>query len=97
MPAAPCCSPATCATAALTPISRNASSPRRRVLEPDDRLLLEEVFGCPVFNRYGCREVSVIASECPAHSGLHVMAEGLYLEIETPRRPGAPAKSARSW
>jgi phenylacetate-CoA ligase len=40
------------------------------------------VFGCRVFNRYGCREVSVIASECPAHRGLHTMAEGLYVEIE---------------
>jgi phenylacetate-CoA ligase len=54
------------------------------VLEAEDRRLLEQVFGCPVFNRYGCREVSVIASECPAHRGMHVMAEGLYVEIETP-------------
>jgi phenylacetate-CoA ligase len=58
-------------------------------LEADDRQALEGVFGCPVYNRYGCREVSVIASECPAHRGLHVMAEGLYLEIETPAGPAA--------
>ena len=51
------------------------------VLEPEDRAVIEEVFGCAVFNRYGCREVSVIASECSAHQGLHVMAEGLYVEI----------------
>jgi phenylacetate-CoA ligase len=62
------------------------------VLEDDDRRLLEEVFGAPVFNRYGCREVSVIASECPAHAGLHVMGEGLYLEIETPRGPARPGE-----
>jgi phenylacetate-CoA ligase len=63
------------------------------VLEAKDRELLETVFGCPVFNRYGCREFSVVASECPAHSGLHVMAEGLYVEIETPAgraEPGQP-------
>src|SRR5262249_30208474 len=48
--------------------------------------------GCPVFNRYGCREVSVVASECPAHAGLHVMAEGLYLEIETPTGRAAPGE-----
>jgi phenylacetate-CoA ligase len=59
------------------------------VLEEDERRLLEDVFDCPVFNRYGCREVSVVASECPAHSGLHIMAEGLYVEIETPRGPAA--------
>ncbi len=59
------------------------------VLETEDRAVIEEVFGCPVFNRYGCREVSVIASECSAHQGLHVMAEGLYVEIV---RGGRPAR-----
>jgi phenylacetate-CoA ligase len=62
------------------------------VLEAEDRALLEHVFRCPVFNRYGCREVSVIASECTAHRGLHVMAEGLYVEIETPSGPAAPGQ-----
>jgi phenylacetate-CoA ligase len=62
------------------------------VLEDDERALLERAFGCPVFNRYGCREVSVVASECPAQAGLHVMAEGLYLEIETPAGPAAPGQ-----
>ncbi len=61
-------------------------------LETADRELLEEVFGCRVFNRYGCREVSVLASECDAHRGLHVMAEGLYLEIETPDGPARPGE-----
>jgi phenylacetate-CoA ligase len=51
------------------------------VLEPGDRQLIEDTFGCPVFNRYGCREVSVIASECDHHTGLHTMAEGLVVEI----------------
>jgi phenylacetate-CoA ligase len=51
------------------------------VLSNDDRTLLEDQFGCPVFNRYGCREVSVVASECDAHQGLHTMAEGLLVEI----------------
>jgi phenylacetate-CoA ligase len=62
------------------------------VLEDDDRTLLERVFGCRVFNRYGCREVSVIASECDAHRGMHTMAEGLYVEIETPRGPAKPGE-----
>jgi phenylacetate-CoA ligase len=63
------------------------------VLEADDRALLARTFGCPVFNRYGCREVSVVASECPAHAGMHVMAEGLYLEIETPAGPAVPGRA----
>jgi len=29
---------------------------------------LEDTFGCPVFDRYGCREVLNIAHECEAHS-----------------------------
>ena len=61
-------------------------------LDDADRALLEEVFGTRVFNRYGCREVSVVASECPAHDGFHVMAEGLIVEVVTPAgamaRPG---------
>jgi phenylacetate-CoA ligase len=63
------------------------------VLEPADRELLEEVFGCPVFNRYGCREFSVVASECPAHNGLHVMAEGLLVEIDAPAGPAKPGQT----
>lgn len=58
------------------------------VLEDNERLLVEAVFGCPVYNRYGCREVSVIASECPAHQGMHTMAEGLYVEIDAPSPQG---------
>jgi phenylacetate-CoA ligase len=76
----------------LTPYRPHAIVTSAEVLEADERRLLEDVFGCPVFNRYGCREVSVIASECPAHRGLHVMAEGLYVEIETPRGPAAPGE-----
>ena len=34
------------------------------VLGEAQRRLLEEVFACPVFNRYGCREVGNIAHEC---------------------------------
>ncbi len=62
------------------------------ILEEHERRLLEEVFRCPVFNRYGCREVSVVASECAEHSGLHVMAEGLYVEIESPQGAAAPGQ-----
>jgi phenylacetate-CoA ligase len=62
------------------------------VLEPDERAQIERVFGCPVFNRYGCREVSVIASECAAHQGMHVMAEGLYVEIVVGDRPAKPGE-----
>jgi phenylacetate-CoA ligase len=76
----------------VTPHRPHSIVTSAEVLEADDRRLLEDVFGCPVYNRYGCREVSVIASECSAHHGLHVMAEGLYVEIETPKGPAAPGE-----
>lgn len=62
------------------------------VLADDQRRLLEEVFGCPVFNRYGCREFSVIASECSAHTGLHIAADTLIVEIVRNDRVCAPGE-----
>jgi phenylacetate-CoA ligase len=40
-----------------------------------------EVFGCRVFNEYGCGEVGSIAHECEK-GNLHIMADNLYVEIE---------------
>jgi phenylacetate-CoA ligase len=51
------------------------------VCSPHDRSFIEETFRGKVFNRYGCREVSTIAAECEFHSGLHVSAESLLVEI----------------
>lgn len=52
------------------------------VLLPKDREIIEETFHGRAFNRYGCREVSVIASECEHHTGLHVNADALLVEID---------------
>ncbi|MFH1688197.1 MAG: phenylacetate--CoA ligase family protein [bacterium] len=52
------------------------------VLTPKERQQIERAFGVPLFDRYGCEELSVIASECEAHEGLHVHSEGLYIELE---------------
>lgn len=69
-------------------VSRNIKPYRPRsiissaeLLSAQSRERIESVFGCPVFNRYGCREVAVVASECEYHDGMHVMAEGLYVEV----------------
>jgi phenylacetate-CoA ligase len=45
------------------------------------RTVIEEVFGVPATNRYGCEEVSLIACECERHRGLHVAAESVYAEV----------------
>ena len=65
-------------------------------LLPADRAILEQAFGPAVFETYGCREVMLIATECPAHTGLHVSMETLVVEVvvrdstggERPARPG---------
>ena len=51
------------------------------VLSPENRRTIEETFQCPVLNRYGCREFSVIASECTQRTGMHVNAENLLVEV----------------
>jgi phenylacetate-CoA ligase len=62
------------------------------MLKPEDRTLIEDVFGCKVFNRLGCREFAVIASECEQHDGLHIMQEGFYIEILKQGKHAAPGE-----
>jgi phenylacetate-CoA ligase len=50
------------------------------VLYDYQKELIESVFQCKVFNRYGCREFSTIAQECSEHSGMHINSEHVYLE-----------------
>lgn len=57
------------------------------LLTEEMREVIESVFKCKVFNRYGCRETSVIASECDEHSGMHVNAECIYLELLANGKP----------
>jgi phenylacetate-CoA ligase len=53
------------------------------------RKLIQEAFGCKVFDKYGSREFSGIAYECEAHEGHHVVAEGYLVEV---LRDGKAAK-----
>jgi len=57
-------------------------------LDPTQRQTLERVFGRPVFNRYGSREVGLVAVECDYHKGLHLNTHSLYVEFEP--APGMP-------
>jgi phenylacetate-CoA ligase len=54
---------------------------------PGDRAVLARAFGPHVFETYGNRETMLIASECEAHDGLHLMEENVLVEIA---RNGAP-------
>lgn len=50
-------------------------------LHEGERALVEQAFGCPVQNTYGCREFMLIAAECPHRGGLHVNADHLVVEL----------------
>jgi phenylacetate-CoA ligase len=50
-------------------------------LYPSMRPTIEQVFGAPIFDRYGSREVSGVAAECELHTGLHVCLPIQHVEI----------------
>ncbi len=54
---------------------------------PVERELIAEVFGCPVFQTYGCREAGPLAAECEERRGMHIHEENAYLEVIKDGRP----------
>ncbi|MDM8553183.1 hypothetical protein QUF75_00415 [Desulfococcaceae bacterium HSG7] len=54
------------------------------------RTTIEQVFQTSIFNNYGSRDVQAMAFECSEHTGLHVLAPLLYLEII--RDDGSPTE-----
>jgi len=65
-------------------------------LYPEMGSLIEEVFKCPVLNRYGSREVGDVACSCEKNQGLHVNITNNYMEIldekMNPVKPGELGK-----
>jgi phenylacetate-CoA ligase len=64
------------------PPNRNlrALSTTSETLLPMFRDLLQSVFSVPVYDQYGCGEVSAISYECAKHGGLHINEEHVYIE-----------------
>ena len=63
-------------------------------LTAEARATLEEVFKCPVLNRYGSREVGLVASECAHQKGLHINMDNVVVEIlGADGQPVAPGES----
>ncbi len=58
-----------------------AISTTAEVLQQFHRKKFEEVFGCKVFNQYGCGETNSIAFECNVHQGLHINSEHVIFEL----------------
>ena len=50
-------------------------------LTEEKRIVIERAFNCKVLNRYGSREVGLIASECKKQTGLHINADNILLEV----------------
>jgi phenylacetate-CoA ligase len=63
-----------------------------QTLPDGSRKMIEEAFGCKVFDKYGSREFSGIAYECEAHMGHHVVGEGYIVEILKDGKPAKPGE-----
>jgi phenylacetate-CoA ligase len=63
-----------------------------QTLPDTSRRIIEETFGCKVFDKYGSREFSGIAYECEAHEGHHVVGEGYIVEILKDGRTAEPGE-----
>ncbi len=61
--------------------SLKALSSTTETLLPHNRIYLEKVFGVPIYNQYGCGEVSAISYECSKQNGLHINSEHVICEI----------------
>jgi phenylacetate-CoA ligase len=66
---------------ALTDLQIPAVISSAETLYPESRKLIEDVLQTKVFNRYGSREVGIVAHECDRHTGLHINAESHIVEI----------------
>src|SRR5262249_25603036 len=76
----------------LGPIRPRGIITSAMILHDWQRRVIEEIFACKVTNRYGCEEVSLIACECERHEGLHVNADGVYVELIRDGRPVGPGE-----
>ena len=63
-------------------------------LWPNDRADVELAFGPAVFETYGCREFTLMGSECEQHDGLHESVENLVVELLV-REPDGNVRTAR--
>jgi phenylacetate-CoA ligase len=50
-------------------------------LHNHQRVLFKETFGCDTYSTYGSHEIHLIAFECKEHSGYHIAAENVIVEI----------------
>ncbi len=57
----------------------------------EQRELMEKAFGAAVCDQYGNTEIPLIAAECPAQKGLHIMEDTVHIEfVDENNRPVPP-------
>lgn len=61
------------------------------MLLPHERRFIESFLKVKVTDRYGCEEVSLIASECETHAGMHLNIEHVFVEFLTEQGTAAEA------
>lgn len=64
--------------------SQNGIVSAAETLHPFMRETMQRVFGCPVFNMYGSREIAGIACEVPGYRGLWIAPWNCHVEIVDP-------------
>jgi phenylacetate-CoA ligase len=65
-------------TGSITPSFKGVYT-TAEMLHPAQRAVIEEAFGCKVYNQYGCREIPGVASECRA-GNLHILTDMALVE-----------------
>ena len=49
-------------------------------LQDQQRTVIEQTLGCPVFQHYGTRDFGMVAAECEAHEGMHFNPAAVLVE-----------------
>lgn len=70
----------------------SAASVYGQTLTAETRAEMQSAFGCKVFNTYRSEEFSVIAHQCEALDGLHIVAESYIVEILKDGKPAKPGQ-----
>ncbi len=85
-----------CKKNSLTGIKPKAVITTAETLLAQQRELLTEVFGCPVFDQYGCTEMALFVSQCE-YGEYHLHPEHGFLEVlNEDGKPVAPGETGRA-
>ena len=80
-----------CKARRITGIKPRTAMSSGEKMFPHQAETIRDVFGCPVFDRYGSNELANVAQECDRHGGLHVFSDIMFVEVI--HESGRPAQS----